>query len=141
MKFGQSKVVNVSSTVDGIVESCEDKSVPIDMKTSKWAIVKASNRRIAPRASQGEIKLRNLIDELKKITNEDHKEVHQDEHISMTNFWNCMRLFRRHLVVFLQKPVYHYIIIVLVIIDLTVVLIDLAIGMFKIKNSYQILFI
>ncbi|CAF4635922.1 unnamed protein product [Rotaria sp. Silwood2] len=105
-------------------QSCENKSVLIDMKTSNWSKVKAANRRILPRKSMGEVKLSNIIDELKKFSIEE-QEIHENE---QTLRINSLKLFRRYLANFLQKSTFHYVIILLVITDLIVVLVDLILA-------------
>ena len=118
-------------TVNVINESySENKSVPIDMKGSKWGIVKAANRRVLPRTSQGEVKLLNLIDELQKYAVEQRPEAQDNEQISINNFWNCMKICRRRLGHFLQIPTFHYLVISLVTTDLIIVLVDLVLGRF-----------
>jgi hypothetical protein len=118
-----------------ILESHDNKPVE---KTSKWRIVKAANRRIVPRASEGEIKLSNLIDELQKFAITEQENVRENEQITVTNFGHCIRLCRRNLAYFLQKPTFHYIVISLVTIDLIVVLIDLVLCMLRIKKKFSI---
>ncbi|CAF4995552.1 unnamed protein product, partial [Rotaria sp. Silwood1] len=108
-------------------ESYEDKSVPINMKISNWTKVKAANRRILPRKSLGEVKLSNIIDELRKLAIE-VQEIQEDDKISANNSINSLRLFRRRLASFLQKTKFHYVIILLVFTDLIVVLVDLVLG-------------
>lgn len=133
MPLAQSNGVIVPSVVEDIPESVDDNSVPVNMKTSKWKIVKAANAKILPRASQGEIKLNNLINELQKVTLEQQEKVRKEEEISARTTWDRIRLFRRRLANFLQQPKFHYIVILLVITDLIVVLIDLVLGMFRKK--------
>ncbi len=127
---------NTPIIVEDILESYENKSVSVNTKTSKWGIVKAANRRIVPRASKGEIKLSNLIDELQKFATAE--DVHKNERITVKNFSDCNRLCRQNLVHFLRKPSFHYIIISLVLTDLLVVLVDLVLGMFRINKICSI---
>ncbi|CAF1534750.1 unnamed protein product [Rotaria sp. Silwood1] len=108
-------------------ESYEDKSVPINMKISNWTKVKAANRRILPRKSLGEVKLSNIIDELRKLAIE-VQEIQEDDKTSANNSINSMRLFRRRLASFLQKTKFNYVIILLVFTDLIVVLVDLVLA-------------
>lgn len=101
-----------------------------DIKSSKWGVVKAAHRRILPRASKGELKLSNLIDELQKFAIENQEDDRDNEQIPVTNCWNCMKFVRGRIAHFLQKSAFHYFVISLVIIDLIVVLVDLVLGMF-----------
>lgn len=111
-----------------IDESSQDKSLSFDMKRSKWTIVKAANRRVLPRASQGETKLSNIIDELKKFTIEHQQEIEKNEQGHESNLLNSIRLYQRRLRQILQKPAFHYTIILLVMTDLIIVLVDLILG-------------
>ncbi|CAF0822055.1 unnamed protein product [Rotaria sordida] len=108
-------------------ESYENKSVSIDMKISNWNKVKAANRRILPRKSNGEVKLSNIIDELKKMAIEE-QEAQKNEQTLGNNSLNSIKLFRKRLANFLQKATFHYIIILLVITDLIVVVVDLVLA-------------
>jgi hypothetical protein len=116
------------ANVDKKIESYENKS-PSDMKKSKWTIVKDANR-IVPRASRGEIKLNNILSELRKLTIAE-QESHEIEPTLDVHSWNYFKTYRRHFVYFLRQPTFHYIVILLVVTDLIIVLVDLVLGLFS----------
>ncbi|UJR10875.1 hypothetical protein I4U23_015062 [Adineta vaga] len=119
-------LVNPSVHVEDVLSTDENEITSI--KASKWAKLKAINRRILPRTSQGEIKLDNIINELKSIAIIEQEVASKDEQLTATTSWNPLRLFRRRLLHHLQQPPFHYIIILLVVTDLIIVLIDLVLA-------------
>lgn len=132
MALTQSNVV-----VEDIQESTDNISAPVNLKTSKWQTVKAANAQILSRASQGEIKLNSIINELQRITIAEEAKVNKDDEISAATVWGRIQLFRRRIANFLQQPKFHYLVILLVITDLIIVLIDLVLGMFPRENSIK----
>jgi hypothetical protein len=117
--------------IEGALETYEKQSslpLPSVKNNSKWAIVKTERHRIAPRVSYGEVKLRNIINELNIISRQE-QEARENKEIPVTNFWSFVRVSRRRLVRFLQQTKFHYTIILLVLTDLIVVLVDLVLGM------------
>jgi hypothetical protein len=123
------RFVNIPGVV--VEENSEDKSInslSSGIKQSKWKIVKESNDRILPRYSRGDIKLSNLIAELKKFSTETQAE--KKEEISINAAWKWVKRSRSVLEKLLLNPKFHYFIIILVIIDLIVVLVDLVLGKF-----------
>ncbi len=113
--------------IEDVPDSHENKVV--HLKPSNWAKVKAANRRILPETSKGEIKLLNILDDLQRYAIVEHEVTHKEEQTAITNPCSYMRLFQSRLAKFIQKPTFHYIVILLVITDLIVVFIDLIIGM------------
>jgi len=115
---------------DNVQETDEDKTIETissDVKQSKWKIIKESNHLILPPSSKGEIKLANIINELKKFSVEE--QIQTTEKISINSSNNCIKISRQRLLHYLSQPRFHYCIIILVIIDLMVVLVDLVLGM------------
>jgi Na+-transporting NADH:ubiquinone oxidoreductase subunit NqrD len=135
------RFVNIPGVV--VEENSEDKSInslSSGIKQSKWKIVKESNDRILPRYSRGDIKLSNLIAELKKFSTETQAE--KKEEISINVAWKWVKRSRSVLEKLLLNPKFHYFIIILVIIDLIVVLVDLVLGKFYFQqlNKKSLLF-
>jgi len=112
---------------DNVQEKDQDKTISSDVKQSKWKIIKESNHLILPSVSRGEIKLTNIINELKKFSIE--QQIQEVEKVSINNSNNWIKISRQHLLHYLSQPRFHYCIIILVIIDLMVVLVDLVLGM------------
>ncbi|CAF1276142.1 unnamed protein product [Didymodactylos carnosus] len=102
-------------------------SPPSVMKKSKWAVVKTANHRILPQHSIGAVKLRNIIEELNKISVEE-RGVPEDNGISVMDSWKWVRQSRRRLANFVQQPKFHYTIIILIIVDLMIVFVDLVLA-------------
>ncbi len=112
--------------VKDIRENDSIKKVSSEMKLSKWKIVKESTNRISPEYSKGDIKLANLINELKKFSIEEENK--RSQNISMGNPNSWITISRKYLSNLLSQTKFHYFIIILVILDLMVVLVDLILA-------------
>jgi hypothetical protein len=121
------RVITMPENIEEKDENKTIKTISSDIKQSKWKIVKESNHLILPPSSKGEIKLANIINELKKFSVEE--QIQATEKISINNSNNCIKISRQRLLHYLSQPRFHYCIIILVIIDLMVVLVDLVLGM------------
>lgn len=121
--------VHTQTNVIEINQSSGSKSLSNSVKTSHWTKLKVANRQILPRQSKGDTRLASIIDELKSFSIEAHDDIHESKPRIENNAWNFLRIFRRHLIHSLHKPVFHYTIISLVMADLLVVLVDLILGM------------
>ncbi|CAF1220596.1 unnamed protein product [Adineta steineri] len=119
-------IPNISVNGEDMIKSYENETVQI--KPSKWAKVKAVNRRIVPSQTQGEVRLSSILDDLRKFEIEAQKIPRPDEQRRKKNLCHYIRLSRYHIAQFLQKPLYNYIIILLVMTDLIVVLVDLVLA-------------
>ncbi|CAF1090382.1 unnamed protein product [Rotaria sp. Silwood1] len=90
--------------------------------------------RLDSRLSKGEIKLSDMIREINEITVLDEEEEQEEEiaavekTIPTSNFLHRIQQSRRFLRSVLNKPAFHYTIIILIIVDLIVVFIDLVLG-------------
>ena len=92
-------------------------------KTSKWELIRSANQRISP----GQMKLIDLIDELKKSNNENE----ENTEISQGDSQIGIKSFRRRSAHILQQRKFQYTIISLVLFDLLIILIDLILGRFN----------
>jgi hypothetical protein len=119
--------LNIPERAEEVAENKSTETFSSNIKQSKWKIVKESTNRISSKPSKGEIKLSNLIDELRKFSIE--KEIVTSEKFSINNSTNWIKISRQRLVHFLSQPRFHYFIIVLVMLDLMIVLVDLVLGM------------
>lgn len=124
-----------SDCFEEVHEPARTSTSPPALKVSKWKIVKDSNRRVLPRLSQGEIKLNSIIQDLQRFSVDE--EVKSGE-TNKSKQLNCAQTARRKLAHYLRVPKFHYLIIVLVIVDLIVVLIDLVLGKKRPKASRNI---
>jgi hypothetical protein len=121
-------------------ETGENELVSSGVNESKWKIVRSARQQILPRVSKGEIKLSSIISELQKFSVDE--QIEQTEETKIINSCHWVRVSRRELSSFFLKPQFHYFVILLVIIDLSVVLVDLVLGMlFPIEYLIYILFI
>jgi len=103
----------------------------LHLKPSYWTKVKAANRRILPETSKGEIKLLDIVHELQRYAIVEEVVIHKEEQPAKKNPCSYMRLFQHRLIQIIQKPTFHYIVILLVVTDLIVVFVDLVIGTFN----------
>jgi hypothetical protein len=127
--------LNYPGTIEEVGENNSIKTSSSEKKISKWKIIKDSSHQIAPQLSKGEIKLTSIIHELQKLSIEEKKE--KPETMSRNNPGDWIKISRQHMSHLLADERFHYFIIVLVIIDLTVVLIDLVLGMFNDMNTIE----
>ena len=122
--------------VKAVVEDVED-SVALPSvtdnekkKESKWKIVQSANHQIAlPRLLlPSQIKINQILEELKKYSGDEpnpSKTVHSTTSNSPRDYLQCIH---QRLKSCLLHTRFHYLIIILVLIDLIVVLVDLVLG-------------
>lgn len=122
--------------VKAVVEDVED-SAALPSKAdnekkmeSKWKIVQSANRQIAPPRLllPSQIKINQILEELKKFSVDEtnpSKTVHPATSHSPRDYLQCIR---QRLKIYLLHTRFHYLIIILVLIDLIVVLVDLVLG-------------
>lgn len=133
------KFVNIPGYIDDVNEDKKElKITSPNIKQSKWKIIKESNNKITQNLSKGEIKLNNILDELKKFSIQGQNET--SVKISTNNSKSWIKTSRECLSKFLSQPKFHYSIIILVIVDLMVVLVDLVLGKFNNKKKNPFLF-
>jgi len=100
----------------------------LHLKPSYWTKVKAANRRILPETSKGEIKLLDIVHELQRYAVVEEVVIRKEDQTPKKNPCSYIRLFQHRLTQIIQKPTFHYIVILLVVTDLIVVFVDLVIG-------------
>ena len=123
--------------VKTVVEDVENNVVlpPISnnnekKKESKWKVVQAATERLVPPRvlSPSQIKINQIIDDLKKFSAEEGKPPKSVPSASRRSPAQYFQFLRQRLNYFLLQRGFHYSIIILVLIDLVVVLVDLVLA-------------
>lgn len=99
----------------------EDLEEKINPEGSKWKVVKEYSEIILSDFRRENIKLKNILNDLQKLSIEKSEEIGSK---------NPIQISRQYLAKFLSQTKFHYLIITLVVIDVIVVFVDLILGLF-----------
>jgi hypothetical protein len=99
-------------------------------KLSKWKIVQSANQQIVPPRLllPSQIKINQILEELKKFSVDDTNPSKSVHSITGNSSRDYLQFIHQRLKRFLLHTRFHYLIIILVLIDLIVVLGDLVLG-------------